>query len=126
MLGEWQDINQQVARTRIIGLPGSRMMLSLLGSTGTGGANSTTMEMWNGSSSLPVTMPSDITKGIRRGLAAWSPTGRQAAISGQTAVSAAPLVSSGLVTAFFLGMGQATGGGQSTAACSASATGRAA
>lgn len=110
MLAEWQYINQQSGNTRIIGLPGSRSVLSLSAATGTGGAHALRMEMWNGASGFSVILTADITKGIRRGLAAWSPTGRQAAISGLTVVSAPPLVDSGSVGEFYLGMGQATGG----------------
>ena len=45
ILAEWQDINQQSGNTRVIGLPGSRSVLSLSAATGTGaatGANAAT------------------------------------------------------------------------------------
>jgi hypothetical protein len=110
VLAEWQGINQQSGNTRIIGLPGQRSILSLSAATGTGGANALRLEMWNGASGFAVILTSDITKGIRRGLAAWSSAGRQLAILGQTAVNAAPLMNSGAATEFYLGTSSASGG----------------
>ena len=101
ILAEWQDINQQGGNTRIIGVNSNRVALGLQSTLGTNGSERLTM--FNGTASL--TTPAaggDVTKGIRRGAAAWSAAGRSVAVAGNVA-SDAGLLADAAVTGLFLG-----------------------
>nr|MCU0803206.1 hypothetical protein [Paracoccaceae bacterium] len=117
MLVEWQDINQQSGSARIIGMEGSRTMMDLSGAIGAGGNDSNQLEMWNGSASLKAILgpTTDLTKGIQKGVSAWSGAGRSVAIRNTLATSPALLFNTGAPTELYLGA--QAGGGLSINGC---------
>jgi hypothetical protein len=114
-LAEWQDINQQNGNTRIIGLPSSRAVLTLSGTTGIAGNAATRLEMWSGAATATAVKGVDISKGITRGVGAYSASGRSVAVRNVLATVSTPLVNSGSVTEMYLG--QQAGGSLSINGC---------
>jgi hypothetical protein len=111
MLVEWLDINQAPGNTRIIGFdPSPRTLMGVSGTTGTGGNNAQALTMFNGSPSIFTPSVADVTKGIQRGAAAWSASGRTIAGLGGLATDAAPLTNSTPPTEIYLGTSAASSG----------------
>lgn len=103
MLVEWQDINMQSGNARVIGMAGSRTIMNLTSATGANGA--TRVEMWNGTSAFSVipVPTADVTKGILKGVAAWSGAGRAIAARNTFATSPALLFNTGSPAELYLG-----------------------
>lgn len=100
LLVDWQDIHQ-TGNSRIIGMAGGRSVMYLTASTGQN--NALGLAMWNGTTGISATAAADITKGVQRGVAAWSATGRSVAVRNTLASAATPLWDSGAPSALYLG-----------------------
>ncbi len=97
---EWQNINAEPGNSRIVGLDGSQTALNLAARVAPNSANS--LQAFNGSASLTRANGSDITKGIRRGVLAYSASGRAVGFAGVLATDANPVALTS-VTSIFLG-----------------------
>jgi hypothetical protein len=117
MLVEWQDINMQSGNTRIIGMDALRSIQNLAGAIGPGLNNANQLQMWNGSVAFsaqpgPVI---DLSKGIQKGVAAWSGAGRSVAIRNTLATTPTLLFNTGSPTE--LNLGAAAGGSGAINGC---------
>ena len=101
---EWQDINAEINNGRIVGLNNSQAVLNL--SARVAPNNATGLQAYNGSNALSLAVGSDVTKGTRRAVSAYSAAGRVVGFGGALVTDANPLALTAVTTLF---LGHSTG-----------------
>lgn len=101
---EWQDINAEVGNGRIIGLNASQAALNL--SARVAPNNASSLQTYNGSAVLTLANGTDLTKGTRRAVSAYSAAGRVVGFGGALVTDANPLALTAVTTLF---LGHSTG-----------------